>query len=104
MSPGSPWFPMLEFHMALRPPHPPPQVILPLETPIKPSGHLQILYGNLSPQGAGEWGPRHCWAPAWRCPAPPCSGACDPVADRAAPPALPSLGSWQDHWQGGPAV
>lgn len=28
------------------------QVILPLETPIKPSGHLQILYGNLSPQGA----------------------------------------------------
>ncbi|KAL4424101.1 hypothetical protein ABPG75_001402 [Micractinium tetrahymenae] len=28
------------------------QVILPLETPIKSSGHLQILYGNLSPQGA----------------------------------------------------
>jgi len=33
-----------------------PQVILPLETPIKSSGHLQILYGNLSPQGAGAWG------------------------------------------------
>ncbi|KAL4419276.1 hypothetical protein ABPG77_008326 [Micractinium sp. CCAP 211/92] len=28
------------------------QVILPLEKPIKSSGHLQILYGNLSPQGA----------------------------------------------------
>jgi dihydroxy-acid dehydratase len=27
-------------------------VILPLERPIKSSGHLQILYGNLSPQGA----------------------------------------------------
>lgn len=28
------------------------QVILPLETPIKSSGHLQILYGNLSPLGS----------------------------------------------------
>ena len=26
------------------------QVIMPLETPIKSSGHLQILYGNLAPQ------------------------------------------------------
>ena len=26
------------------------QVIMPLETPIKPSGHIQILYGNLAPQ------------------------------------------------------
>lgn len=31
------------------------QVILPLETPIKSSGHLQILYGNLSPEGAGAF-------------------------------------------------
>lgn len=28
------------------------QVILPLETPIKPSGHLQILYGNMAPEGS----------------------------------------------------
>eukprot|EP01025_Chloroclados_australasicus_P037815 TRINITY_DN3867_c0_g3_i5.p1 TRINITY_DN3867_c0_g3~~TRINITY_DN3867_c0_g3_i5.p1 ORF type:complete len:605 (+),score=71.75 TRINITY_DN3867_c0_g3_i5:197-1816(+) len=27
-------------------------VILPLEKPIKPKGHIQILYGNLSPEGA----------------------------------------------------
>lgn len=27
-------------------------IILPLETPIKSSGHLQILYGNLSPEGS----------------------------------------------------
>ena len=28
------------------------RVIVPLETPIKPSGHIQILRGNLSPDGA----------------------------------------------------
>ena len=28
------------------------KVILPLETPIKPSGHLQILYGNLAEKGS----------------------------------------------------
>ena len=27
-------------------------VILPIETPIKPDGHLEILYGNLSPEGS----------------------------------------------------
>eukprot|EP00873_Tetraselmis_striata_P039895 jgi/Tetstr1/460159/TSEL_005475.t1 len=28
------------------------QVIMPLETPIKPDGHIQILYGNLAPEGS----------------------------------------------------
>lgn len=28
------------------------EIILPVEQPIKPSGHLQILYGNLAPQGS----------------------------------------------------
>eukprot|EP00887_Chlorella_sp_A99_P005970 scaffold27.g5970.t1 len=28
------------------------QVLMPLDRPIKPDGHLQILYGNLSPQGS----------------------------------------------------
>ncbi len=28
------------------------QVIAPLERPLKPTGHLQILYGNLAPEGA----------------------------------------------------
>ena len=28
------------------------EVILPVSSPIKPSGHLQILYGNLAPEGA----------------------------------------------------
>ena len=27
-------------------------VIRPLEQPIKPTGHIQILYGNLAPEGA----------------------------------------------------
>ena len=27
-------------------------VILPLETPIKSTGHIQILYGNLAPEGS----------------------------------------------------
>jgi len=27
-------------------------VILPIETPIKPEGHIQILYGNLAPEGS----------------------------------------------------
>jgi hypothetical protein len=27
-------------------------VILPLESPIKPEGHIQILYGNLAPEGS----------------------------------------------------
>jgi len=27
-------------------------VILPIESPIKPSGHIQILYGNLAPEGS----------------------------------------------------
>jgi dihydroxy-acid dehydratase len=27
-------------------------VILPLETPIKETGHIQILYGNLAPDGS----------------------------------------------------
>jgi hypothetical protein len=27
-------------------------VILPLDSPIKPSGHIQILYGNLAPEGS----------------------------------------------------
>jgi dihydroxy-acid dehydratase len=27
-------------------------VILPLETPIKETGHIQILYGNLAPEGS----------------------------------------------------
>jgi len=38
-----------------------PQVILPLDKPIKSSGHIQILYGNLSPEGSGAFlgqGPR----------------------------------------------
>lgn len=30
------------------------KVILPMETPIKPTGHIQILYGNLAPGGSGE--------------------------------------------------
>ena len=25
---------------------------MPIETPIKPDGHLQILYGNLAPEGS----------------------------------------------------
>ena len=28
------------------------QVIMPMETPIKSSGHIQILYGNLAPSGS----------------------------------------------------
>lgn len=28
------------------------EIILPIEKPIKPSGHLQILYGNLAPEGS----------------------------------------------------
>jgi dihydroxy-acid dehydratase len=28
------------------------QIVHPLESPIKPSGHIQILYGNLSPEGS----------------------------------------------------
>lgn len=28
------------------------QVIMPIEKPIKPDGHLQILYGNLAPEGS----------------------------------------------------
>jgi len=28
------------------------KVIMPIETPIKPDGHLQILYGNLAPEGS----------------------------------------------------
>jgi dihydroxy-acid dehydratase len=28
------------------------QVVMPLERPIKPTGHIQILYGNLAPGGA----------------------------------------------------
>jgi dihydroxyacid dehydratase/phosphogluconate dehydratase len=27
-------------------------VVLPVETPIKSTGHLQILYGNLAPEGS----------------------------------------------------
>ena len=27
-------------------------VILPIETPIKQTGHIQILYGNLAPEGS----------------------------------------------------
>lgn len=27
-------------------------VVLPLERPIKESGHIQILYGNLAPEGS----------------------------------------------------
>ena len=27
------------------------EVIVPIESPIKPSGHIQILYGNLAPEG-----------------------------------------------------
>lgn len=27
-------------------------VILPIESPIKPTGHIQILYGNLAPEGS----------------------------------------------------
>lgn len=50
-------------------------VILPLERPIKSSGHLQILYGNLSPQGAGEAG--HPAAVDPRCQ--PSSGATSPL-------------------------
>lgn len=30
------------------------QVILPIESPIKKTGHLQMLYGNLAPGGSGE--------------------------------------------------
>lgn len=30
------------------------QVIMPVESPIKTEGHLQILYGNLAPEGSGE--------------------------------------------------
>ena len=28
------------------------KIILPIENPIKATGHLQILYGNLAPDGA----------------------------------------------------
>jgi dihydroxy-acid dehydratase len=28
------------------------QIIRPLENPIKPTGHIQILYGNLAPEGS----------------------------------------------------
>ena len=28
------------------------EVILPLEKPIKETGHIQILYGNLAPEGS----------------------------------------------------
>lgn len=28
------------------------KIIFPIETPIKPSGHIQVLYGNLAPEGA----------------------------------------------------
>ena len=28
------------------------QVVLPMETPIKPTGHITILYGNLAPEGS----------------------------------------------------
>lgn len=28
------------------------EVIVPIESPIKPSGHIQILYGNLAPEGS----------------------------------------------------
>lgn len=27
-------------------------VVQPLDTPIKPTGHIQILYGNLAPEGS----------------------------------------------------
>lgn len=27
-------------------------VVLPLDTPIKETGHIQILYGNLAPEGS----------------------------------------------------
>ncbi len=43
----------LEENLASAPDLPDDQkVILPLDTPIKPSGHLQILYGNLAEQGS----------------------------------------------------
>jgi dihydroxy-acid dehydratase len=29
-------------------------VVLPIEKAIKSSGHIQILYGNLAPEGSGE--------------------------------------------------
>lgn len=40
-------------------------VILPIERPIKPTGHIQILYGNLAPKGSvakitGGHGPLDC--------------------------------------------
>jgi dihydroxy-acid dehydratase len=37
-------------------------VILPLESPIKKTGHIQILYGNLAPDGsvAKITGALHC--------------------------------------------
>jgi dihydroxy-acid dehydratase len=28
------------------------QIIRPLDNPIKPTGHIQILYGNLAPEGS----------------------------------------------------
>ena len=41
-------------------------VILPLDAPIKSSGHLQILYGNLSPDGSGEFASKGKFVPATR--------------------------------------
>ena len=38
------------------------KVIVPLETPIKDSGHIQILYGNLAPQVCCEPGGGHAAA------------------------------------------
>ena len=29
------------------------KIILPVEAPIKKTGHLQILYGNIAPEGSG---------------------------------------------------
>jgi len=27
-------------------------IVLPIETPLKPTGHIQILYGNVAPEGS----------------------------------------------------
>lgn len=41
------------------------KIVQPFEKPIKPSGHIQILYGNLSPEVWRTWGGM-CDAPVMR--------------------------------------
>lgn len=108
-----------------KPLRPGQQVIMPLDKPIKPEGHLQILYGNLAPEGSGAWRPggvvrgagtacRPCSGGdvlgrppcSSRLGLAPCSSSADPPSvlqlSRPSPP-LPNR-SRQDHGQGGSGV